>query len=754
MKIHKRGGGKSAIIRSLATKPFILHLRNLSPNSFLLKLKKGSSFNSLIAELNSLKSIFPNLQFLTAFKCKGEQVYPTNQIVLALKPNSTILEIEQLFGSKFNKTSYQELLDTYLIDIKEVGELFSITEAIHRSGLVEWVEPNLISGSPCNPLYPLQYYLNNTGQSGGRPNIDINAPEAWDLINTCASTNQKVRVAVLDDGIEPHQDLSCLLPNGLDVRNRDNPGRPTTFFDFHGQACAGIIGASANEIGMRGISTNVEVISGKVYEILNFDQDVNPYSANEIAQTISILSNPSFGKVDIFNISWGTVVESRQITEAIRQAIRLGRGGKGCIFIAAAGNNQANVMYPASLREVVAVGAIDKNGNKAQYSSVGNELDLTAVSGYTLSAGDIVTLGRYDNYIYNFNGTSAACPQVAGVAALLLQVNPNLTEAQVRIILQETARDLGEPGFDDNYGYGLVDAYAAVSRAISSNAQIVGPSMFCQTATFTLTNAPACMSVTWSVGSNITIVSSNANTLVVSTNVSNNTSSFIQAQVGGLTLTYNVLLTPPAVAQIQNIIGPTQVWRGQIVNYRINPVPGATGYRWWVVPVDPATSQPIVPYNCTGYFCWGYAPGHNGTGLSCSFRVGETDGQIYVEALGTNPCNSGIGTIRAVYQATGCPPNGEKCYNLRISNPYPNPTGNMLQVKIEHSENDEEVLAMFAQTPYEIRLYNAQGEQKIRLQNVQGIETQFVVSHLPQGLYHLKILHPELGILEKMIVKE
>lgn len=78
----------------------------------------------------------------------------------------------------------------------------------------------------------------------------------------------------------------------------------------------------------------------------------------------------------------------------------------------------------------------------------------------------------------------------------------------------------------------------------------------------------------------------------------------------------------------------------------------------------------------------------------------------------------------------------------------------MLQVKIEHSENDEEVLAMFAQTPYEIRLYNAQGEQKIRLQNVQGIETQFVVSHLPQGLYHLKILHPELGILEKMIVKE
>ncbi len=587
------GGGKSLIIRNLSTKPFTLYLRNLSPNSFLLKLKNGSLFNTLISELNSLKNTFPDLQFLIAFKYKGEQVYPTNQIVLALKPNSTIIQVEQLFGSKFNKTSYQELLGTYLIDIKEVSELFALTEAIYGSGLVEWVEPNLISGSPCNPLYPLQYYLNNTGQGGGRPNIDINAPEAWDLINTCASTNQKVRVAVLDDGIEPHEDLSCLLLNGLDVRNRDNPGRPTTFFDFHGQACAGIIGANNDTIGIIGIATNLEILSVRMIS------EGLAYSNVEIAN--SIVWSWHIGKADILSCSWKLDTPSNLITNSIQNALTMGRNGKGCVVVFASGNSFGNVLYPGNLPGVITVGAIDKNGNLHDYSSRGPEIDLVAPSGGII--GDIVTLGRNNQYIFNFNGTSAACPQVAGVAALLLQVNPNLTEAQVRTILQETAQDLGEPGFDNNYGYGLVDAYAAVLRAISSNAQIVGPSVFCQTATFTLTNAPTCMSVTWSVGPNLSIVSSNTNTLVVSTNVSSNTSSFIQAQVGGTTITYNVLLTPSAAAQIQNIIGPTQVWRGQIVNYRINPVPGATGYRWWVVPVDPATSQPIVPYNCTGYFC-------------------------------------------------------------------------------------------------------------------------------------------------------
>ncbi|MBO4315164.1 MAG: S8 family serine peptidase, partial [Prevotella sp.] len=125
-------------------------------------------------------------------------------------------------------------------------------------------------------------------------------------------------------------------------------------------------------------------------------------------------------------------------------------------------------------------GAIDNMGNVWNYSQRGAELDLVAPSGDGNSNSDIVTTDRmgtlgynpaetygYDlantNYTQRFGGTSAACPQVAGVAALMLSVRPDLTEAEVRTALQQTARDLGATGFDTTYGYGLVDAYAAVS---------------------------------------------------------------------------------------------------------------------------------------------------------------------------------------------------------------------------------------------------------------------------------------------------
>jgi len=109
------------------------------------------------------------------------------------------------------------------------------------------------------------------------------------------------------------------------------------------------------------------------------------------------------------------------------------------------------------------------------------------------------------NYMYDFGGTSAACPQVAGVVALMLSVDSSLTENQVNIILQETAGDMGTPGFDDTFGYGLVNAYAAVYKA---GGYITGSSNVCTSNTiFTLNNRPPGTTVSWIHSSNMNYVS-------------------------------------------------------------------------------------------------------------------------------------------------------------------------------------------------------------------------------------------------------
>ncbi len=299
----------------------------------------------------------------------------------------------------------------------------------------------------------------------------------------------------------------------------------------------------------------------------------------------------------------------------------------------------------------------------------------------------------------------------------------------------------------------------SLNIAPNSGSYIAGPSPICSSSTYTLLGGVG--GVLWSSSPNLILsVGANPNQVTVHLNQYGAFSAWIEAQTISscngqpVTIRRNINVTPAAVDLLQ-IQGPTEVWRGQNVRYTINPIPGATGYRWWVVPVNAANSQPISPYNCSGYFCWGFVPPSNGSGTSCTFRVGETDAQIYVEALGTNACNSAVATLRAVYQATGCPPTGEKCFNqLRIANPFPNPSQHTLQIRIEHSDNDEEILNIFAAVHYSVKVYNSQGEQKIHLPSVSGLEHTIPVQHLPQGMYYIKVFHPEIGTLEKTIVKE
>lgn len=177
---------------------------------------------------------------------------------------------------------------------------------------------------------------------------------------------------------------------------------------------------------------------------------------------------------DVLSNSWSGGSETASKNNAINNAIAFGRNGKGCVIVAASGNEGGtNISFPAMNNKVISVGAIYRSGQRPSSSKYGNLLDLVA------PGIAIHTTSNNTTYFSNFNGTSAAAPHVAGVAALVLSINPDLTEQEVRNIIESTTQKIREGDlytysthtgkfngtWNDEVGYGLLDAYAAVQKA-------------------------------------------------------------------------------------------------------------------------------------------------------------------------------------------------------------------------------------------------------------------------------------------------
>lgn len=143
--------------------------------------------------------------------------------------------------------------DTYVLKVLNPKDLFEIANLIYESKLVDWCHPNFfvpITNYQNDPLYGQQYYLKNTGQFGGVPGIDINVEGAWNITHGSAN----IRVAVIDERVEDHEDLAGRVLNGFTPRDVNGNGRPTPT-GAHGEATAGIIAATQdNLLGITGIA--------------------------------------------------------------------------------------------------------------------------------------------------------------------------------------------------------------------------------------------------------------------------------------------------------------------------------------------------------------------------------------------------------------------------------------------------------------------------------------------------------------------
>jgi subtilisin family serine protease len=363
-------------------------------------------------------------------------------------------------------TEAVQMAGTYRIRYAANTDPAAAAESLASVPGVDYAEPNVYRETcitPNDPDYPLQWGLNH-----------INCPAAWD--RTTGSPN--IVVAVIDTGIDlDHPELSGLLVQGRDLVDLGpNPTPPPGWHfegDFdnadpdpqdevgHGTHVAGTIAcASNNNVGVAGVTWNCRLMPVRVLAriVRNSDGKVSGTgSGADIAAGIRWAVDHG---ARVLNLSLGGDIDTQVERDAIAYAI-----AQGAVVCAAMGNgfNDGNpTSFPAAYPDVIAVGAIDQSDHKAGFSQTGPHIDVVAPG---VGIRSTVWNDGYDTK----QGTSMATPHVAGVAALILSCNPQLTATQVGEIIRQTARPLrdnaADPVPNNVYGFGCVDAAAAVNRA-------------------------------------------------------------------------------------------------------------------------------------------------------------------------------------------------------------------------------------------------------------------------------------------------
>lgn len=374
----------------------------------------------------------------------------------------------------------------------------SLTERLASLPGIRKVEPDIWRPTawrgftPNDPLFPHQWHLENTGQVG-RAGEDAKVAAAWRyLYDAGLEPGRGIRVGVIDDGFDlAHIDLAGAFLAGIDLFGDDDmpmigPG------DLHGTAVAGVLAARVgNGVGVAGACGSCLVVPVRVSaELINGVTEIDAFNYL-LDRDVDIISN-SWGPAD----RGGPMDMSEPLKELFAWAATHGRGGRGVTILFAAGNGNENISDPRSFDGyaanpwVIAVGAVNASGVRTIYSDWGKDLDILAPScdtdleGYSdpfdpykirdgIWTTDNTGFSGYapGDHTATFCGTSSAAPLAAGVAALLLSAEPSLTRGELYDLMTGTADKVSPrdarydgDGFSERYGYGRVNALAAIEE--------------------------------------------------------------------------------------------------------------------------------------------------------------------------------------------------------------------------------------------------------------------------------------------------
>jgi type VII secretion-associated serine protease mycosin len=273
------------------------------------------------------------------------------------------------------------------------------------------------------------------------------------------ATGAGIRVAVIDSGVDAtHPQLRDHVLRGRDELHHDATGRQDCV--GHGTAVAGIIAAQPEPgVGMRGLAPGVQILPIRVSEQEKIDGKAqgDGGSPATFAQAITWAADPDGGDAQVINLSLVMIVDDAAVRTAVAGAI-----ARGVVVVAAAGNDatEGNARpYPASYPGVIGVGAIGPDGQRASFSQHGDYVDIMA-------AGTQLTVAARRAGQTTQQGTSFAAPFVAATVALILQRFGPLSPAQVTRRLVATADPAPGGGRSDEYGYGLLNPYRALTETL------------------------------------------------------------------------------------------------------------------------------------------------------------------------------------------------------------------------------------------------------------------------------------------------
>jgi len=599
-----------------------------------------------------------------------------------------------------------------------LSDPLAVCDQLYRTGLFEFVQPNCLrfvvpAATPNDPLFGTNWGL-----------AKMSLPAAWDMTTGCSN----IKIAIIDDGVQlNHPDLTPNLLSGFDATPSGTNGGDLAGEFRHGTNVAGIAAAKGNNgTGVTGVAYNCKIIPIRAYST-NSSGDVttDQYIANAINHAVNVKG------ADILNMSWGIVASTYPINTAIESALNNaasnGRGTKGTVLIASVGNKGNNTIspLPGNVSSVFVVGASRANDTRWSGSSYPpGQVDVVAPGpNVTTVSGSGYATGVGDSDIR----TSWSAPAVAGIAALILSVNPNLTQSQVRRIIAETTDKVGGYTYNvgngstfsdlshhNEMGYGRVNALKALEKA--AGAPITGPGLICTNGGYTLTTFPGGSSAVWSASAGLSM----------SGNVANRQSGYSGPATITATLTVpnacatipvkrNIWVGNPNLTKTINgvVAGTTSVVAGNIYN------------------LAASSSSPSTTFSYNNYAGSGnitidlYSPSSPTTQMYV--YSSSTSGYRQVKVTATNTCGNYAEDF-VFYLASG------------LMRAYPNPATDKIILEFTSPE-------ILDAMPVRVDLYSEKSTVPVQTINVKEVFEQkrfedgnkviLNVSSLPRGNYYL-----------------